>query len=91
MVVIPGTDVYYIPDIKANILFYNGNWYREYRRHWFVSPSYNGPWVYIGNPPVAVVTVQAERHRQRRIPLEELRGKWREWERERHWQHEDED
>jgi Domain of unknown function (DUF5666) len=90
VIVIPGTDVYYIPDIEANIVFYDGNWYREYGRHWFVSASYNGPWVYVENPPDVIVTVRSERHPERRIHLEELKAKWREWKMEHHWQHKEE-
>jgi len=31
LVVIPGTYVYYPPDVQTDIFFYHGYWYRPYR------------------------------------------------------------
>ncbi|MGZ3495198.1 MAG: hypothetical protein ACXWM6_11885 [Thermodesulfobacteriota bacterium] len=45
LVLIPGTYVYYDPDVDFDILFYAGYWYRPYRGYWYRSVSYEGPWV----------------------------------------------
>ena len=44
MLVIPGTYVYYPPDVREDIFFYHGHWYRPYRGQWFWATHYNGPW-----------------------------------------------
>ena len=58
MVVIPGTYVYMVPDIGADIFFYSGNWYRLHQGRWFSAGSYNGPWIYVPDPRVPRALVQ---------------------------------
>ena len=52
VVVIPGTYVYMVPDIGADIFFYGGNWYRLHQGRWFSAGAYNGPWMYVPDPRV---------------------------------------
>ena len=47
VVVIPGTNVYMVPDIDADILFYQGYWWRPYEGRWYRSRDYKGGWRYI--------------------------------------------
>jgi hypothetical protein len=90
VIVIPKTDMYYIPDIKERIIFYEGNWYRLHEDHWFTSTSHNGPWVYVESPPAVIVNLKpAEYHGEHHIHYKELKAKWREWKREHRWEHED--
>ncbi len=89
VIVIPGSDVYYIPDIEANIVFYDGNWYRFYEGHWYLSASLSGPWVYIEDPPVVIATLPPRYYGKHRIHFRELKERWREWKREHRWEHED--
>lgn len=94
VVPIPGTYVYFVPDIGADILFYHGFWYRPYAGRWFRATTYNGPWVYIvprmvphvlrGLPPDYRRGIPPG---YRPIPYQELQGNWRRWERERYWDH----
>lgn len=58
MVVIPGTYVYAVPDSRANIVFYQGYWWRPYGGHWYRAANYNGTWVHVGSEgvPHAVIT-----------------------------------
>lgn len=94
VVVIPGTYVYYPPDVEAEIFFYHGYWYRPYRGYWYWSRGYDGPWGYYSSrPPRPLLNLPPryrEDYRERRmehhpIPHHELQQNWGRWERERHW------
>lgn len=92
VVVIPGTYVYMVPDIGADIFFYSGNWYRLHQGRWFSAGAYNGPWMYVPDPrvPRALVQLPPDYRRippgWRRIPYGELRRNWAGWERNRYWE-----
>ncbi len=91
MVVIPGTYVYYPPDVAVDIFFYHGYWYRPYRGGWFVSSGYNGPWRGIGVERVHRPILGVPPHfrgippEHERIPYRDMQRNWRGWERDRHW------
>jgi hypothetical protein len=91
LVVIPGTYVYYDPDVDFNLFFYAGYWYRPYEGYWYRSVSYEGPWVYIGSPPPVLVNLPPDywivTRGYRRIPYGELHRNWRAWQRDRYWEH----
>jgi hypothetical protein len=89
VVVIPRSDIYYIPDIEARILFYDGNWYRLYDGRWYISASLSGPWVYVETPPIVIATLPSEYHGRYRIHYRDLKERWREWKLEHRWEHED--
>src|SRR4030042_3369313 len=86
VVVIPGTYVYYAPDVDVDVFFYQGYWYRPHRGHWYRSKTYNGKWVYLspGKVPRAVINVPPDfRHvprGHRHIPYGDVRKKWKTWE-----------
>lgn len=90
--VIPGTYVYYAPDIAVDILFYGGYWYRPVEGRWYRARSYNGPWGYIvtNRVPGALLHLPRDYRHARpvneRIPYGQLKKNWRQWERERHWE-----
>jgi hypothetical protein len=92
VVVIPGTYVYMVPDIGADIFFCSGNWYRLHQGRWFSAGAYNGPWMFVPGPRVPGVLLQLPpdyRHilpGWRRIPYGELRKNWAGWERNRYWE-----
>ncbi len=91
MVVIPGTYVYVVPDIDADIFFCAGTWYRLYQGHWFSGRGYGGPWIYVPDPrvPRALLELPPDyRHIPpgwRRIPYGQFRKNWAAWERDRYW------
>jgi hypothetical protein len=62
LVVVPGTSVYYAPDVAANFFFYKGHYYTAVNGAWSMAPSYNGPWavIQIGQVPSAVLGVPVE-------------------------------
>ncbi len=91
MVVIPGTYVYFPPDVDANIFFYHGYWYRPHRGRWYVSAEYNGPWGYITINRVPSVLFNLP-HSYRHVPpgcnpmpYGMVKRNWRTWEEGRHW------
>jgi hypothetical protein len=94
MLVIPGTYVYYPPDIGVDIFFYRGRWYRPYEGRWFIASGYNGPWRGIGieRVPRPVIGIPPGFRRgpvvYERVPYRDVRTHWRGWERERHWDRE---
>jgi hypothetical protein len=92
MVVVPGTYVYYPPEVSVDIFFYRGYWYRPYQGAWYVAHGYNGPWhtIGVGHVPHSVIGVSPHyRHVSsgyERIPYGTVKGNWHTWERERYWE-----
>jgi hypothetical protein len=62
LVVVPGTPVYYAPDVSANLFFYKGRYYTVANGVWAMAPAYNGSWavIQIGQVPAPVVAVPVE-------------------------------
>lgn len=91
LVVIPGTYVYYCPNVDFDIFFYAGYWYRPYGGYWYRSGSYGGPWVYTDGAPSVLVSLPHDyriiTRGYRHIPYSELHRNWRAWERGRYWEH----
>jgi len=93
VVLIPGTYVYFVPNIGMDILFYHGYWYRPHAGRWYRASAYNGPWVYIvpRMVPAAIIGLPPDYRRippgYVPIPYVELRVNWRRWERDRYWDH----
>ena len=51
VVVLPGTDIYAVPDIEQDLYFRQGWWWRHHGGHWYRSRSYDQGWGYYrGNP-----------------------------------------
>jgi len=91
LMLIPGTYVYFAPDIDGDIIYFQGYWYRPYRSGWYRSNSYNGRWVLVpkGRVPRAVISLPPDWRRispgQQRIPYGQVQRNWHQWERDRHW------
>jgi WXXGXW repeat (2 copies) len=62
LVVVPGSSVYYAPDVPVNYFFYQGRYYTLANGAWFTAPVYNGPWavIQIGQVPPPVLAVPVE-------------------------------
>ena len=56
LVMVPGTSVYYAPDVPANYFFYKGRYYTVANDIWSMAPAYSGPWavIQIGQVPPPV-------------------------------------
>ncbi len=95
LIVIPGTYVYYPPEVDVDIFFYHGYWYRPYEGRWYRSADYNGPWGFIPArrvPPSVMRVPPAYRTAppvHERMPYGTVRRNWRTWENERHWDRHD--
>ena len=57
LVMVPGSDVYYAPDVEGDIVFSQGYWWRPYDGRWYRARSHNGPWHYMvrGRVPHAII------------------------------------
>jgi hypothetical protein len=74
LVVVPGTPVFYAPDVSANLFLYKGRYYTVANGVWSRAPAYNGPWavIQIGQVPAPVVAVPVEYYK---IPPGQLKKK----------------
>jgi hypothetical protein len=79
MVLVPRTQVYFVPEPDVDIFFYNGHWWSPRGDRWYRARGYNGPWTiverrYVPGPVYRVprnyrVVYEKERH----IPY----GQWK--------------
>lgn len=62
LLVVPGTSVYYAPEMPANYFFYKGRYYTAVNNIWSMAPAYNGPWavIRIGQVPAPILSVPVE-------------------------------
>jgi len=93
LVMIPQTQVYFVPDPHIDVFFYGGYWWSPRGDRWYRSRAYNGPWGVIerGRVPRSVVYMprdyRARYQRERHIPY----GQWKKdrgrWDRENRKSH----
>jgi hypothetical protein len=60
LVIVPGVPVVsYVPSTQVDRFFFDKRWYYPYGGHWFVGPTYKGPWTYVavGKLPRSIVVV----------------------------------
>jgi hypothetical protein len=100
VVVIPGMDVYTVPDMQEEIFFSGGWWWRPWQGRWYRSRYYDRGWGYYRGAPGFYRNLYPgwrddyRSHRWRgqpwnyqRVPHHDLNRNWREWERNGHWRH----
>lgn len=51
MVVLPGTNVYVVPDVDVDVFFFDGWWWRPWGGHWYRSQYYDRGWGYYSSEP----------------------------------------
>ena len=79
LVLVPGSNVYFVPGGQFDVFFFNGYWWCPRGDRWFRARAYNGPWRFIDRRfvPGPVFHVPHDyRHiyaRERHIPY----GEWR--------------
>ncbi len=47
LMVVPGSRVYYAPDLSVDFFSYGGRYYTVHDGGWFVARSYHGPWTFV--------------------------------------------
>ena len=65
LIVVPGTAVYYAPDVLHNVFFYRKRYYILHNDSWFYASSHNGPWTFVVREkvPSPVLAVPVEYYR----------------------------
>ena len=100
VIVMPDTsDVYVVPDIDADLFFWNGWWWRPWEGRWYRSHYYNRGWSYYSNVPSFYFDVDpgwrgyyrdhnwyGHRWNYERIPHQRLQQNWKGWKNDRHWE-----
>jgi hypothetical protein len=74
LVVVPGTSVYYVRDVPANLLVYKGRYYTVANGVWSMARAYTCPWmvIQVGPVPPPVLAVPVEYYK---IPPGHLKKK----------------
>lgn len=95
VVVIPGTYIYIAPDVKEDLFFYRGHWWRAHGNKWYRATKVDGPWVFmsIGNVPRGLRHLPPGYRDHHpgldRIEHVQVSKHWRQWEKEKHWDRND--
>ena len=99
LVVIPETYVYAVPDVDADIFFYQGWWWRPWEGRWYRSRHYDSGWQHYRNVPKFSRQIpsgwkndyrerrwRGHQWNQQRIPHQQAQKNWRNWEKRKHWE-----
>jgi hypothetical protein len=99
VIVLPETYIYVVPDVDAEIFFYDGWWWRPWEGRWYRSHYYNRGWGYYNDVPSFYFDVDpgwrgyyrdrnwyGHRWDYERIPNQRLRQNWKGWQNDRHWE-----
>lgn len=84
MVLVPGSQVYFVPEPNIDVFYFNGYWWSPRGPHWYRSRAYNGPWVVVEERyvPVAVHKVPKDYRivyaKEKHIPY----GQWKKYHKE---------
>lgn len=94
--------VYAVPDIDAEIFFWNGWWWRPWQNRWYRSKYYDRGWVHYSRVPAFYYDVDPgwrgyyREHRwgdgrweYERIPYYRLDKNWKTWHNREYWQRQD--
>jgi len=89
LVVIPGTYVYFVVDLDADLFFYHGYWWRLYNGRWFRAVGPGGPWKHWPKVPPALLSLPPGWRNlppgHMKLKHSEVKRNWRQWERQRRW------
>jgi hypothetical protein len=91
--------VYVVPDIGADLFFWNGWWWRPWEGGWYRSRYYDRGWGYYAHVPRFYFDVEpgwrgyyrdhnwyGHRWDYQRIPPQQLHQNWKSWQTDRHWE-----
>jgi hypothetical protein len=63
LVQIPGTEVYYVPQLGARLYFFDGRWFYHHNGFWYSSQDYAGPWVHLPKAKLPPALAEIPVHR----------------------------
>jgi hypothetical protein len=99
LIVLPETYVYVVPDVDADIFFYDGWWWRQWEGRWYRSQYYDSGWAYYQSVPSFYVWIPSgwrndyRDHRWKgnqwnyqRISHHQVQQNWKSWEKSKHWE-----
>jgi len=99
LIVIPETNVYVAPDLREDMFFYKGWWWRSWDGRWYRSRNYNTGWSHYRNMPSFYSRIPSSWRddyrghrwkghiwRYQHIPQHQVEDNWRGWERNKHWE-----
>jgi len=99
VVVIPETYVYVVPDVREEIFFYDGWWWRPWEGRWYRSRHYDSGWGYYQRVPTFYRNVPPgwrNDYRDHRwggqpwnykpIPHQQVERNWSSWKKTNHWE-----
>jgi hypothetical protein len=93
LIVVPGSYVYFAPEVEVDLVFFQGFWYRPHAGHWYRSDNYNGGWVVVNVVPAPIMNLPPRWKQtysgRSRMPYREVHDNWQAWERDRHWEKEE--
>ena len=88
VVLIPQSQVYFVPDPQIDVFFYGGYWWSPRGDRWYRARAYNGPWGVIerSRVPRAVIYVprdyRARYERERHFPYGQWKKEHSRWDRQ---------
>ena len=99
VVMIPGSQIHFVPDPKIDVFFFGGYWWSPRGERWYRARAYNGPWGVIERHrvPRAVIYVprdyRARYQRERPVPYRQWKKDRSRWDRDnrkahRQWERE---
>jgi hypothetical protein len=84
VVMVPGSDVYFVPDVAYDVFFYNGFWWSPRGDRWYRARAYNGPWRVVARRVIPPPLFRVPRD-YRRVYLRERHVPYGQWRRDREW------
>ena len=93
VVMIPQTQVYFVPDPHIDVFFYGGYWWSPRGEQWYRAKAYNGPWGVIEQRkvPRAVIYVpqdyRGRYEREQHVPYGQWKKEHSSWDRQNRKSH----
>lgn len=90
VVLVPGSNVYFVPQYDFDIFFYGGYWWSPRGDRWYRARDYNGPWRGVSRRVIPRPVYQMPRDyrrvyvRERHIPYGQWKREGRDHDRGRH-------
>lgn len=88
LVLVPRSQVYFVPQPEIDVFFYNGDWWSPRGDRWYRARAYNGPWGVVNKRyvPAPVYRVPKDYRvvyeKEQRIPYGQWKKQWKHQEKE---------